>query len=512
MDLHRKRHYHDHSPPSTSDSRKKCLAFSHRSPYQYHDGQHQLPQQKCPTFVSYLEVPTLSPKIKTLCEIVSSTPSLDVEKVLDEAGIPITQEDVEEVLKLSYGFPGSAVKFFRWSGYQLKDNHSPYSWNLVVDLLGKNLFFDAMWDAIKSMKKEGLLSLATFASVFSSYVAVGRVQEAIMTFDVMEKYGCPRDIIALNSLLSAICREGRTVDAYEYLRIAKGIIRPDPDTYAILLEGWESERNGTSARHTFAEMVIEIGWDPSNAPAYDSFLCTLIREPNGIHESLKFFDSMRENKCYPGMKFFKVALDECVKCHDTRVAEMLWEIVVERLGLKPDPRMCNAMIALYCYRNDIDTAKRMLDDMVYRGAFPDSLTYNLLFRFLIKGRKLQEASLLFTEMIKNECVPDQPNCETAVRIYIDSRDPNMAIRIWKCLVDNFKKDLEETANLLVVGLCDLKRVPEAVKYAEDIIDRGIKLTSSTLAKLKQSLVKARKEFVYEGLVRKWKTHEVVRLY
>ncbi|MED6149862.1 hypothetical protein PIB30_066694 [Stylosanthes scabra] len=39
------------------------------------------------------------------------------------------------------------------------------------------------------------------------------------------------------------------------------------------------------------------------------------------------------------------------------------------------------------------------------------------------------------------------------------------------------------------------RVPEAVKYAEFMIERGIKLTSSTLSKLKQSLVKERKEFV-----------------
>lgn len=507
MDLQRKRHYREPSPPSTSDSRKKPLACSSRAPYQYHDG-----QQKHPVFVSCLEVPKLPTKIKSLCEIVSKTPSLAVEKVLEEVGFPITQEDVEEVLKLSYEFPGSAVKFFRWSGYQLNDNHSPYSWNLVVDLLGKNLFFDAMWDAIKSMKKEGLLSLATFASVFSSYVAAGRVQEAIMTFDVMEKYGCPRDIVALNSLLSAICREGRTVDAYDYLRIAKGIVRPDPDTYAILLEGWENEKNVASARHTFAEMVIEIGWDPSNVPAYDSFLCTLIREPNGIHEALKFFDSMRDRKCYPGLKFFKVALDECVNCHDIQVAEMFWEIMVERLGLKPDSHMCNAMIALYCYRNDIDMGKRMLNDMVYRGAFPDSLTYNLLFRFLIESGNLREASFLFTEMIKNECIPDRLNCETAIRIYIDNRDPNMAARIWRCLVDNFKEDLEETANLLVIGLHDLNRVPEAVKYAEDIIDRGIKLTSSTLAKLKQSLVKSRKEFVYEGLVRKWKTHGAVRLH
>lgn len=501
MDLHKKRHYHDYSPPSSSDSHKKPLTRSSREPHQYPD--HHKPSR--PSFASYLENPNLPTKIKSLCELIATTPSLIIEKTLEEVGIPVTQKDVEEVLRLSYGFPSSAVKFFRWAGHQLNDNHSPYSWNLVVDMLGKNLFFDAMWDAIKSMKKEGLLSLATFASVFSSYVAAERVQEAIMTFEVMEEYGCPRDNIALNSLLSAICREGKTVDAYNYLSIAKGIVRPDLDTYAILLEGWEKEGNVLSARHTFAEMVIEIGWQPSNVPAYDSFLCTLIREPDGILEALKFFDSMRDRKCYPGLKFLKVALDECVKCHDTRVAELFWEVMVGKLGLKPNTQMHNAMIALYCYRNDIDTAKRMLDEMVYRGAFPDSLTYNLLLRFLIKSRKLHEASSIFTEMIKNEFIPDQPNCESAVRIYIDNGDSYMATKVWKFLVENFNEDLEKTANILVVGLRELNRIPEAVKYAEDIIDRGIKLSSSTMSKLRQSLVKAGKGILYEELLRKWKS-------
>ncbi|KAK7290191.1 hypothetical protein RIF29_04433 [Crotalaria pallida] len=459
-----------------------------------------------PTFTSYLDVPNLTPKINSLCEIIATTPSLSVEKTLDETGYRVSREDVEEVLKLSYGFPGQAVKFFRWSGYQLNDNHSPYAWNLVVDLLGKNGFFDAMWDAIKSMHKERLLSLATFASVFSSYVIAGRVRDAIVAFEVMENYGCARDVVALNSLLSAICRDGRTFDAYEYLKVAKNaIVRPDSDTYAILMEGWEGEKNVASAKETFAEMVFELGWDPGNVPAYDSCLCTVIKGVNGIHEAMKFFDSMRDRRCYPGMRFFKVAMDECVKYHDLRMAEFFWEVMVDKAGLQPTTQLYNSMMALYCYHNDTDEAKKMLDDMVYKGAFPDMLSYNLLFRFLIKGRKLRESSVVFNEMLKNECVPDQPNCDAAVKVYVDNGDAFMAMKVWKCMVENYDKDLEDTANFLIGGLRDLDRVPEAVKYAEDMISRRIKLTSSTLSKLKQSLVKDRKEFVYQELLRKWKS-------
>ncbi|KAA8547736.1 hypothetical protein F0562_004165 [Nyssa sinensis] len=231
---------------------------------------------------------------------VANTHSLSVEKVVDDTGIRVTQEDVEEVLKLSYGFPGPAVKFFRWSGFQLNDKHSPYAWNLVVDLLGKNCLFDAMWDAIKSMKKEGLLSLATFASVFSSYVIADRVQEAIMT-------------------------DGKAAKAKEFLSIVKDMIRPDADTYAILLEGWENEGDVPSARDTFSEMVIEIGWDPGNVPAYDSFLTTLLKGSDGMREVMKFFDMMKDRRCYPGTRFFKAALEYCVKKGDTRSAGLLWD-------------------------------------------------------------------------------------------------------------------------------------------------------------------------------------------
>ncbi|MED6121520.1 hypothetical protein PIB30_030949 [Stylosanthes scabra] len=484
------------------------MSSTRKRPYPYPEepSESEPNHRRTKPFPSYLDSPgSLSPTVKTLCHIIATTPSHSIEQSLHDSSLSVTSSDVEQVLKLSYAFPAQAVKFFRWSGrHHLSDCHSPYSWNLVVDLLGKNRFFDAMWDAIKSMKKERLLSLATFASVFSSYVAAGRVQDAVMTFEVMGNYGCVNDVVALNSLLSAVCRDARTLDANEFFQMAKKLVRPDADSYAILMEGWEREGNVNSAKETFAEMVIEVGWNPANVPAHDSLLCTLIRGEYGIREAIKFFDSMRDRKCYPGMRFFKVALDECVKDHDVRTAEYFWEVLVGKARLKPNTQLYNSMIALYCYHNDMDAARRLFDEMIFNGAFPDSFTYNLLFRFLIKGRKLREAGVVFAEMVKNECVPDQPNCEQAVRIYINDGDAFMAMKVWKCMADNYQEDLKDTANLLILGLCDLNRVPEAVKYAEDMIERGIKLTSSTLSKLKQSLVKERKEFVYEELLRKWK--------
>ncbi|PRQ45619.1 putative pentatricopeptide [Rosa chinensis] len=303
---------HRDYPPASSPCRNPNQPEPEPEPAKKH-------HQSDPTFPSYLDTPNpLPPKIKLLCAIVAEIHGLSVEETLNDTGIRVTQQDVEEVLKLSYAFPGPAFKFFQWSGRQLNEGHSPYSWNLVVDLLGKNCLFDPMWDAIKSMKQERLLSLATFASVFSSYVVAHRTPEALMTFEVMDQYGVPTDIVALNSLLSAICRDGKTTDALDFYYIAKDKIRPDPDTYAILLEGWESEGNVASATKVLDEMVSHIGWDPTNVPAYDSYLNTLLNGPNGIREALDFFETLKAKRCYPGVKFFRLALDECVKKGDPR--------------------------------------------------------------------------------------------------------------------------------------------------------------------------------------------------
>ncbi|PNX66745.1 pentatricopeptide repeat-containing protein mitochondrial-like, partial [Trifolium pratense] len=228
------------------------------------------------------------------------------------------------------------------------------------------------------------------------------------------------------------------------------------------MEGLESDGNVVGAKENFYDMIFEIGWDPANFPAYDLFLCTLAKGSDGIHEALKYFDLLRDRGCYPGIRFFGIVLDECVRFNDIRRAEFFWEIMLGKTKLQPTTTMYNSMISMYCYHGDIDAAMNMLDGMVCKGAFPNSPTYNLLFKFFIKGKKLGEASEMFTEMVSNGCVPDQLNCDAAVRVYLDNGDPVMAIKVWKCLVDNYREDLEGTANLLVVGLRDNDRVLDAV--------------------------------------------------
>lgn len=457
-----------------------------------------------PRFPTHRTVADLPQHVLILCEVISTTPPHEMEARLAATEVLPEPETVHQVLKLSYNSPSAAAKFFKWADMSRKQ--TGYSWNLMVDLLGKNNLFEPMWDAIRSMKQEGLLSLTTFVSVFENYAVARRFDEAVMTFDVMERYGIQPDIIAVNSLLSAICREdNQTVKALEFFEKIKASITPDADSFAILLEGWEKEGNIAKAKNTFGEMVIRVGWSSQNMFAYDAFLNTLVRGSQA-DEAIKFLHLMKGRNCLPGLRFFSNALDIFVKQNDPAHAITMWDIMVDS-GLVPNLQMYNTMIDLFTRNNYIDNAFRLLDSMAFYGAFPDSLTYNMIFECLIKNKKIPEVGKFFTEMVKNEWPPTCENFTAGIKILFDGDDPEMAIEMWKYMVKINISPRDDSANTVLLGLCNMGRLADLRRFAEKMIDERIIIYESTMTKAKNAFYKEGRSAreLYDHILRKWKS-------
>ncbi|KAJ4849042.1 hypothetical protein Tsubulata_029211 [Turnera subulata] len=436
----------------------------------------------------------------------------DVESALSSTGIPPTHDIIHEVLKLCYAHPSAGITFFRWAGRTHK--LTPYAWNLMVDILGKNRLFNPMWDAIRSMRHDSSLSTPTFVSVFESYCLAGNPSDAVMTFDVMDKYGVPQDVLALNSLLSSICLlggggGGSTATAMNVFEKTKLKIPPNADTFTILLEGWEKERNVARAKTTIGEMAVCLGWKPEYAPAYDSFLTTLVvgLQPQ---EAVKFLNFMKGKNCFPGLKFFSNALHTLVKQNDAAHAIEIWDVMVggggTGSGLLPNLIMYNAMIGLLCNNNHIDKALSLLDEMPFNGAFPDSSTYAVIFRCLISNKKVRLVGSFFWEMVKNECPPSHRDCCRAIALLFDGDDPEMAIDIWNYLVENctFEFPLDDCANALLIGLLNLNRLTQVWRFAEDMLDRRVNIYKSTMEKLKNAFHKEGRRDRFDRLLMRWK--------
>lgn len=424
---------------------------------------------------------TLEEKADAICRLLSETSDVDqFGPELNMLGIKVTTELVEEVLKNSYKAGEAALKFFHWSVNLLGGKHSPYAWNLLVDVLGNNKMFDAMWDAAKSMKADGILSRQTFATIFTSYAMAEKANEAMMTFEVMEHYGCPQDVGAFNCLLCALCRCKQTTKALEFCKKMGDKFPPDADTYAILLEGWEKEGNAAKAKKTFGEMIARLGWDPLNTAAYNAFLGTLCKLGQ-VDEALKFLHVMRSRNCFPDKSFFSTAVHALCLQNRADEAGMVFETMM-RCGHIPSTTTYNSMISAYCYAGRMDDCYRIFDGMVFNGAFPDSVTYNTIFQTLLKARQMEEAASIFREMTRNEYDPDSDSFTMALVV----KELNIASMVWKHMSSKGVFPSMESVNTFINTLCDGGKRAEALKYVEEMRDQGIKVSEEILKRVKLS--------------------------
>lgn len=424
---------------------------------------------------------TLEEKADAICRLLSETSDVDqFGPELNMLGIKVTTELVEEVLKNSYKAGEAALKFFHWSVNLLGGKHSPYAWNLLVDVLGNNKMFDAMWDAAKSMKADGILSRQTFATIFTSYAMAEKANEAMMTFEVMEHYGCPQDVGAFNCLLCALCRCKQTTKALEFCKKMGDKFPPDADTYAILLEGWEKEGNAAKAKKTFGEMIARLGWDPLNTAAYNAFLGTLCKLGQ-VDEALKFLHVMRSRNCFPDKSFFSTAVHALCLQNRADEAGMVFETMM-RCGHIPSTTTYNSMISAYCYAGKMDDCYRLFDGMVFNGAFPDTVTYNTIFQTLMKARQMEEAASIFREMTRNEYDPDSDSFTMALVV----KELNIASMVWKHMSSKGVFPSMESVNTFINTLCDGGKRAEALKYVEEMRDQGIKVSEEILKRVKLS--------------------------
>ncbi|KAM0934033.1 putative tetratricopeptide-like helical domain superfamily [Dioscorea sansibarensis] len=443
-------------------------------------------------------------RVGVIWDILSHATPADVDSALSRCGIIPTTDLVDSILALSYSSPAAAIKFFRWSGLSL--NHTPGSWNLMVDILGRNALFEPMWDAIRSMKHHSALSLSTFASAFSAYCSASRFKEAVMSFDVMDRYGVPQDSLAVNSLLSALFQNPDPLSsqtAADFFDRIKSRVLPDPDTFDILLQGWERTGNVARAKNTFGEMVIRVGWEAATMSAFEAFLMTLIRgdQPD---EAIKFLQVMKNNNRLPGIKFFASALDVLIDQNDSVHALALWEVMVVQGGLVPTHVMCNTIISQLCKSDMIQDAYNVFDGMTLNGVFPDSLPYNTIFECLIQNKRVHDAGSLFNEMRKNEQLPSPSNCASAIRMFFSEYNPIMAMEVWNYMLKEHVSPTDDAANEFLIGLKDLGRLSEVRYHAEFMLDKGIELHASTMDKLKAAFYKASKKDAYEHLARRKK--------
>ncbi|KAJ0789544.1 putative tetratricopeptide-like helical domain superfamily [Helianthus annuus] len=324
-----------------------------------------------------------------ICKILMSCPKLGVATALDQSGLRPSPETVEEVLGRFRNAGMLAYQFFEWAGKQHHYQHSVRAYHAVIDSLAKIRQYEIMWDLINTMRTNNLLNIETFCIIMRKYSRAQKVEEAIYTFNVMEKYNVTPNLAAFNGLLSALCKSKNIRKAQEIFNTMRDRFIPDQKTYSILIEGWGREPNLPKAREIYREMINDrCQPDIVTYGIMVDILCKAGRvdeERKETDEAFKVFRRMIK-VCDPDADTYTIMIKMFSESGDIEMAFKVWKFM-KRKQFVPSLHTFSVLINGLCENEDASQACMLMEEMIEKGIRPPRLTFGRLRKLLIQQKR-----------------------------------------------------------------------------------------------------------------------------
>ncbi|XP_010258487.1 PREDICTED: pentatricopeptide repeat-containing protein At1g77360, mitochondrial [Nelumbo nucifera] len=445
-------------------------------------------------FCSHETPREISDPKKRICKIMMFCPKVGLETALDETGIRASPDLIDDILQRFENAGMQAYRFFEWAGKQRNYTHSVRAYHIMIGSLAKVRQYQIMWDLVNNMRSKGILNVETFCVIIRKYARAQKVDEAVYTFNVMDKYGVLPNLAAFNSLLSAFCKSKNVRKAQEIFDSMKDRFVPDSKTYSILLEGWGKDPNLPKAREIFAEMV-DRGCDP-DIVTY-GIMVDVLCKAGRVDEAIGIVRDMDARGCRPTSFIYSVLV------HTYGIENRIGDAIdmfleMERNGVMADVVVYNALIGAFCKVQRFRNVFRVLDDMDHKGVLPNARTYNIILTSLIDRGENDEAFKIFLRMIK-VCDPDVDTYTMMIKMFCESGKLEMALKVWKYMKMKHFVPSMHTFSVLINGLCEKGEVSKACIFFEQMIEKGMRPSGSTFGRLRQLLIKEGREDVLEFL-------------
>ncbi|RYR21408.1 hypothetical protein Ahy_B03g066685 isoform C [Arachis hypogaea] len=431
---------------------------------------------------------------RMVCKTMMSCPPMGLDTALNQTGVRVSPDLVQSVLKSFENAGMLAFRFFEWAEKQRNYTHDVKAYHSMIESLAKIRQYQIMWDLVNAMRKKGMLNIETFCIIMRKYARAQKVDEAIYTFNVMEKYDISPNLAAFNGLLSALCKSKNVRKAQEIFDSMKDRFVPDSKTYSILLDGWGRAPSLPKAREVFREMVC-MGCDP-DIVTY-GIMVDILCKAGRVDEAVEIVKEMDANNC--GATSFIYSVLVHTYGVENRIEDAINTFIeMESKGIKPDVVVYNALIGAFCKANKFKNVHRVLQEMESNGVDPNSRTCNVIISGLISQGETDRAFRVFRRMVKS-CEPDADTYTMLIKMFCERNELEMATKIWKYMKSKRFVPSLHTYSVLINGLCQKGNAMKACVLMEEMIENGIRPSGSTFAKLRQLLIKEGREDVLKFL-------------
>ncbi|ONI11768.1 hypothetical protein PRUPE_4G124200 [Prunus persica] len=291
----------------------------------------------------------------------------------------------------------------------------------------------------------------------------GLVGEAQQIFNEMEKLGCVPSVVTFNALIDGLCKASKLEEAH--LLFYKMEIGRNPSLFLRLSQG-SNRITDSASLQTKVEQLCELG---------------LI------------------------LKAYKLL---------TQLADS---------GVTPDIITYNILINGFCKAGNINGAFKLFKNMQLKGLSPDSITYGTLIDGLQRVDREEDAFVVFDQMVKNGCMPSSAVYKSLMTWSCRRKKISLAFSLWlkylsnlplreeekiKAIEEDFKEGKTEKAirgllemdvnfkdfdlvpcTILLIGLCQVRRVHEALRIFSVLDEYKVIVTPPSCVHLINGLCK-----------------------
>uniref|UniRef100_A0A803Q1C4 Pentatricopeptide repeat-containing protein n=1 Tax=Cannabis sativa TaxID=3483 RepID=A0A803Q1C4_CANSA len=408
----------------------------------------------------------------------------EVAQALDGCDLNLSDSLVEQVLKRFSNCWVSAFGFFTWAGIQTGYRHSPESYNLMVDILGKADEFKHMWELIEVMSSlDGYISLVTMAKVIRRLARAHLYEEAIAAFKGMERLGISKDVLGLNILLDTLVKENSVEHAQEVFLEFRDVILVNTASFNILVHGWCKVRKFDTAR-TVMEDMEKNGYQP-NAFTYTCFIESYCREKD-FRNVDAILDEMKAKDCAPTVVTYTIIMHALGKAKQINEAVEIYG-KMKKDGCIPDSSFFNSLIFILGKAGRLKDAEDVFDDMSKQGATPDVVTYNTLISCYCDHSQEEKALKLLKKMEDESCKPDLKTYAALLKMCCKKRRMKVLHFLLNHMFDNDISIEFSTYYILISGLCKSGRVEYAYSFFKEMISKDMIPQDSVYNRLKKEL-------------------------
>lgn len=430
-----------------------------------------------------------NPDAETICKILSTAPDSPVDVSLRNFPAEVSPELVVDVLNKLSNAGILALSFFRWAEKQKGFKHSTESFHALIEALGKIKQFKMIWNLVDEMKQQKLINGDTFALIARRYVRARIVNEALKTFERMERYGLKPQISDFNKLIDVLCKSKFHVEKAQELfdKMRQWDLEPNLKSYTILLEGWSQQQNLLKVNEVCREMKDE-GFEP-DVVTYGIIINAYCKAKK-YDEAIGFYHEMQLKNVSPSPHIYCTLiiglgngnrLDEALEFFEKSKAS----------GFPPEVPTYNAVVGAYCWAMRIDDAYRTVGEMKELGIGPNSRTYDIILVHLIKGGRTKEAYSVFKRMSSEMgCEPSANTYAIMVRMFCNENQLDMAMVVWDEMKDKGILPGIHMFSTLIISLCRENKLDEACKYFQQMLDVGIRPTANMFSAFKSALMDA----------------------